>query len=180
MGLEVGEPFGLGASFGMDIACCGLETSFDEVHNLVDTPLQGCSDMFMHERSPSLGSNYVIPNPLEQFHDSIMCSQPSFSPELDLDVPNDIFMLCESNVDLGHENHMFNVLGGNLENFESLGSLCGYDAALDQYCIDLEDISRKIMWNTIFGFSFDFSMAFTFIKRALIYFALTLCMLSYF
>jgi len=65
MGLEVDEPFGLGSGFGMDNACCGLETLFDEMHNLVDTPLEGCNDMFMHEGSPSLGSNHVIPNPLE-------------------------------------------------------------------------------------------------------------------
>ena len=63
--------------------------------NLVDTPLEGCSDMFMHERSPSIGSNHVIPNPLEHFHDSIMCSQPSLSPELDFDVPKDISNLCD-------------------------------------------------------------------------------------
>ena len=55
MGHEVGEPFGLGASFGMGNACCRLETSFDKVHNLVDTLLEGCSDMFMHEGSPSVG-----------------------------------------------------------------------------------------------------------------------------
>ena len=35
------------------------------------------------------------------------------------------------------------------------------------------------MWNTFFDFSFDFSMAFSLIKRALIYFVLILCMLSY-
>ena len=81
---------------------------------------------------------------------------------------------------MGYVDNMFNVLGGSVENFESLGSLCGYDAALDQYCIDLEDKLRKIMWNTIFDFSFDFSMAYSLIKRALIYFILILCMLSYF
>jgi len=64
MGFDVGEPFGLAASFGMDNACCGLETSFDEVHNLVDTPLEGFSDVFMHEGSPSLGSNMLSPIPL--------------------------------------------------------------------------------------------------------------------
>jgi len=37
--LEVGEPFGLGASFGMNNSLCGLEDIFDMEHNLVDTPL---------------------------------------------------------------------------------------------------------------------------------------------
>jgi len=178
MRLDMGEPFGLGASFGMDSAGCGLETSFDEVHNLVDTPLAGCSDMFMHEGSPSLGSNHVIPNPLEHSHVSTLCSPLSLSsPELDLDVPNDISTICDFNVDVGHDNNMFNMLGGNVENFKSLGSLCGYDAALDQYCIDLEDMPRKIMWNTIFYFSFDFSMALT--LRGLILFFVLICMFSH-
>jgi len=42
------------------------------------------------------------------------------------------------------------------------------------------DKPGKIMWNTFFDFSFDFSMAFSLIKRALTFFALILCMLSYY
>ena len=80
MELEVGEPFGLVANFDMNNTCCGLETPFEEVHNLVDTPLEGCHDMFVHEGSPSLGSNHVIPNSLEHSYVSPVCSQPSFSP----------------------------------------------------------------------------------------------------
>ena len=38
------------------------------------------------------------------------------------------------NVDMGHENNLFNVLGGNNDNFKSLSYLSGYDAALDPYC----------------------------------------------
>ena len=72
---------------------------------------------------------------------------------------HDNFEICDSKVDMGYADNMFNMLGANVENFESLGSLCGYDATLDQYCIDLVDMPRKIMWNTIFDFSFDFSMA---------------------
>ena len=53
------------------------------------------------------------------------------------------------------------------------------DAALDPYCIYLVDKPKKTMWNTFFGFCFDFSMAFTLIKRALVFFVLFLCMLSY-
>jgi len=82
-------------------------------------------------------------------------------------------------VDVGNEDHMLNLLGGNVENFESLRSLCGYDAALDPYCLNLVDVPRKILWNNFFSFSYDFSMVFIFIKRALIYFVFILCMLSY-
>ena len=94
-------------------------------------------------------------------------------------MPHDISELIESNIEMGHEKYMFNVLGGNVENFESLGSLCGCDAALDPYYIHLEDKPRKIVWHTIFDFSFDFSIAFDFLKGALIYFVFILCMLSY-
>ena len=136
----------------------------------------------MHKGSPSLAYENVIPSSLEHSHVSTLCSPPSSlsSPKLHLAAPKDISTICDFNVDLGHENNMFNVLGGNVDHFESLGYLSGYDAALDSYCIDLVDKPRKIMWNTIFDFSFDFAMAFSFIKRALIYFILILCMLSYF
>jgi len=52
--LEVGKPFGLGPSFGMKNALFGMEDTFDMEHNLADTPLEGCRDVFMHEESPSL------------------------------------------------------------------------------------------------------------------------------
>ena len=74
-----------------------------------------------------------------------MCSQPSLSLELDFDVPKDISNLCDFNVDIGHEINLFNVLGGNNYNFESLGYLSEYDAALDPYCTYLVDKPRKIM-----------------------------------
>ena len=97
-------------------------------------------------------------------------SQPSFSPEYTYDVPIDNFEICDSNVDLGNENSVLNVLGGNTdENFESLGNFSGYDAALDPYCIYLVDTPRKIMWTPFFAFSFDFSMDFSLIKLSLIH-----------
>ena len=71
------------------------------------------------------------------------------------------------------------MLGGNVETFESLGYFSGYDAALDPYCINLVGKPRKILWNTFFISSFDFSIAFYLMKRALTFFALILCMLSY-
>jgi len=175
MGLEVGEPFGLDASLGMTDALCGMEETLDREHNLVDTLLEGRHDIFVDEGFPSLICDDVIPNFLEHSHDSTLCSPPSLSsPKLAFEVPISISELCDANVDLGHDDHMLNLLGGNVENFESLGSLCGYNAALDPYCIDLVDMPRKIMWTTIF----DFSMAFDLLKRALIFFSLIFCMLS--
>ena len=72
-----------------------------------------------------------------------MVSQPSFSSDHSFDVPNDISKLCDSNIDMGNVDNMFNMLGGNVENFESLGYFSGYDAAFDPYCINLVDKPRK-------------------------------------
>ena len=90
-------------------------------------------------------------------------------------MPIDNFELCDSNVHMGNEDNMFHMLGGNVENFGSLGYFSGYDATLDPYCIYLVDKPRKILWNTFF----DFSMACSLTKSVLIFFALILCMLSY-
>jgi len=86
------------------------------VHNLIETPLKRHCDVFEHERSSSLGYDNVLPNPLYQSHVSSMCSQPSCFPEYYFNVPIDNFMICDSNVDLGREDNMFDVLGGNVAN----------------------------------------------------------------
>ena len=54
MRLDMGEPFGLDASFGMNNDLCGFEDTLDREHSLVDTVLKGCRDVILHERSPSL------------------------------------------------------------------------------------------------------------------------------
>jgi len=75
----------------------------------------------MHEGSLSLACENVPPSPLEHSQVSAFCSQPSFSPEYTYDVPIDNFDICDSNVDMGNEDNVLNTLGGNVENFESLG-----------------------------------------------------------
>jgi len=117
---------------------------------------------------------------LEHSHVSPMYSQPLFFPKLDFDVRIDNFEICDSNVDMGNKDNVLNILSGNVYTFMSLGNFSGYDATLDPYYIYLVDKPGKIMWNTFFDFSFDFSMAFSLIKRALTFFALILCMLSYY
>jgi len=57
--------------------------------------------------------------------------------------------------------------GGSVETIESLGDFSGYSAALNPYCINLVDKPRKILWNAFLAFPFDFSMAFSLMKRAL-------------
>jgi len=41
MGLKVGEPFGFVARSDVDDACCESEDTFNVVHNLVETSLEG-------------------------------------------------------------------------------------------------------------------------------------------
>ena len=67
-------------------------------------------------------------------------------------------MICDANVHLGYEDNMFDVLGGKLDNFVSLGYLRGYDSSIDPYSVSLEDLSRKITWTTFFNPFYDFSM----------------------
>jgi len=107
------------------------------------------------------------------------CFHTLQSHEHSFDVPNDIFKLCDFNVDLGDEDNVLNMLSGKVENFESLDNFSGYDTALGSYYIYLVDKPRKIMWNTFFDFSFDFSMVSTLLKRAPTFFVLILCTLSY-
>ena len=143
-GLEGGESFGNAATLGIDYACCGLEETLVREHNLVYTPLEGCHDSYAHEGSPGLTYDNVIPTSLDHFHVSTFSSQPSSSsPKYAFDVPIDNSEICASNVEMGHESHMLNLLGGNNETFESLGYLSGYDAALDPYCTYLVDVPRK-------------------------------------
>jgi len=102
------------------------EDILDDVHDLYKTPLEGSRDVFMHKESPSLGfDNNVLHNPLDYSHVSPMYLQPSSSPEYYIDVPIDNPMICNGNVDLGYENNMFNILGGNVDNFVSLGYFSG-------------------------------------------------------
>jgi len=177
-GVRGGESFGYAANLGMDNALCGLGETLEREHNLVYTPLEGCQDLFVHGGSSSFTYDSVLSNSLEPYHVSTFSSPPSSSsPELAYDVPNNNFELNESNVEMGHENHTLNLLGGNNETFESLGYFRGYDAALDPYCINLVDLPRKIMWHTFFNCSFDFSMAFT--VSGLILFFVLICRFSH-
>jgi len=86
-------------------------------------------------------------------------------------VPIERFKLCDFNVDWGCDDHMFHMLGGNVDHFEFVGYLSGYDTGLDPYCLSLVDMPRKIMWSTFFDFSFDFSIALT-LRGLILFFVL--------
>jgi len=98
-GFEGGEPFGYVTRLSGVSACLESEDKFDMTHNLVDTLLEGCHDMFAHEGC--LGCDDGIPNSLEHSHVSSLLSQPLFSLDYSLYMPNDISKLCDSNMDLG-------------------------------------------------------------------------------
>jgi len=72
----------------------------------------------MHKESPSIGFyNIVLPNPLDYSHILPMYLQPSPSLEYYINVPIDNAMICDANVNFGYEDNMFNMLGGNVDNF---------------------------------------------------------------
>jgi len=82
-------------------------------------------------------------------------------------------------MDLSYDNNILNIIGGSDETFESLRSLCVYDAAIEPYCINLVDKPRKILSNIFFTSFFHFSIAFTLVKRALNLFAVIIYVLSH-
>jgi len=62
---------------------------------------------------------------------------------------------------------MFSMLGANLDNFVSLGSVRGYDPFTYPYYVCLEDLPKKVMWTMLFNPSHDFSKAIDMVKRTL-------------
>ena len=66
------KPFGVVAKF-VD-ACFESRDTFDKVHDLVETPLEGSCDVFVHKDFPSLDSNIVLPNPLNHSYASPLYS----------------------------------------------------------------------------------------------------------
>jgi len=150
------------------------------VHDLVQTHLEGSRDVFVHKDFPGLDfNNIVFPNSIDHSDVSLIYSLPSPSLDFYIDMPIENPMICDANNGLGYENIMFNMLGGNVDNFISLGYFYGYDASFDPYSMYLVDKPRKIMLNTFFSLSFDFSMALALLKRTLTFFAVIIFMLSY-
>ena len=62
---------------------------------------------------------------------------------------------------------------------ESLGDIRGYNPSFDPSCAYVEDKPQKIMWNTFFDHTFDFSRAFYEFKRPITLFAPSFLMFSY-
>jgi len=138
------------------------------VHDLHKTHFEVLCDVFVHDKSPSLGfDNIALSNPIDHFHVSPICSLPSPSPEYDIVKPIGNPIICNANNDMGHEDNMFCILGGNVDDYVSLGYLRGYDPSIDPYCVSLRGLPKKIKWTTIFNLSYDFSKAIDEVKRML-------------
>ena len=88
-------------------------------------------------------------------------------------------MIFDANADLGYEVSMFNMLGGNDNNFVSLGYFSKYNASFNLYYMYIVAEPSKIMWNTLLDFCLNFPMPFGFLKRALTFFSLIILMLSH-
>jgi len=116
------------------------------VHDLVETPLEGSSDAFMHEDFLSLGCDNVFPNPLYHSHVLPLCSLPSPSPKYCLDRPIENPMIFYANNNLGYEDKAFSMFGGNVVNFMSLSYFSsGYNVSLGTHYMYLVGAQRKIM-----------------------------------
>jgi len=136
--------------------------------------------VFVHKESPNLDfHDIVLPNPLYHYNVSLTCSQPFISLEYSLNVPVDNPKICDSNVDLGHKDNEFNLLGGNVDDYLPRGYLRGYDPSIDPYYVCLEDLPRKIIWSTFFNPSYDFSKAIDKVKRILVVFGVIFVISSY-
>jgi len=133
----------------------------------------------MHEESASLSCNIDLYNPLDHSHASSTCSESSISSGYSLDEPINNPKICDSNVDLGYENNMFSMLGGNVDDFVSLGCFSRFNTSIDPYCICLGDLPLKITWITFFNLSYDFSMVIDKFNRILILFGVILIIASY-
>jgi len=140
-GLEAYELFGFVASFDVADAYFKSEDILREVHDLDKTPFEGSCNVFMNEESPGLDfDNNVLFNLLDHFHVLPIYLQPSPYPEYCIDVPINNHMICDAIVDLGYEDKMFNMFGGNVDKFMSLGYFSGYNASLDPYFMYLVDV----------------------------------------
>ena len=49
-------------------ACLESGDTFNRVHDLARTLLEGCCDVFVHEESPNVGCDNVLPSPLDHSH----------------------------------------------------------------------------------------------------------------
>ena len=88
-------------------------------------------------------------------------------------------MICDANVNMSYEDNIFSMLGGNLDNFVTLGYVRGYDPFIDPYCVCLKDLLRKVIWTTFFNPSYDFSQVVDKVKKILILFGVVLVIACY-
>ena len=49
--------FGSVAKFNAGAVYCKSKDTYDKVNNLVESPLEGCCEVYVHENSSILGSN---------------------------------------------------------------------------------------------------------------------------
>jgi len=63
------------------------EDILDEVHDLVETPLEGLRELFMLEESPNIRCDFVLPKPLDHSYTSPLYSLPSVPHEYYIDAP---------------------------------------------------------------------------------------------
>jgi len=92
MPLKASELFGFVIKFNVVDAYFESEDTLYEVYNIVETPLKGSRDLFMHEDFPSPVCDIIIPNLPDHFDVSPLCSLPS--PSLSIILMTPLIILC--------------------------------------------------------------------------------------
>ena len=100
-------------------------------------------------------------------------------PKYFIDRPIENLTIFDTNVDFGYENNVFDILGGNTDNYVSQGYLRGHDPSIDPHCVCLHELPKKITWTTFFNPSYDFSKAIDKVKRILVVFGVIFVISSY-
>lgn len=138
--------------------------------------------MLVHEISPSYLElvEYVSPNPLDLMSASLTSSPSSPSSKHKFLRPFKSFVINDPNEDLGHVNHLLDILKGNaLDAIRSIGHFGVYNPSLDLFHVYLVGLPRKIKCTIFFDHSFDFSEAYNKFMKALTIIDVVLLVLSY-
>ena len=103
--------------------------------------------MLVHEISPPYQRlvEYMSADSFSMILTSLICSLPP-SPTHHLSRPINYYVTCDLSLDLGHIDHLLDMLEGNTFDVSwSLGTLRGYNASLDPFHAYLVDLDGKIM-----------------------------------
>ena len=63
-----------------------------------------------------------------------------------IDAPIGNNMIFEATMDSGYEDNVFDLLGGNVDDYAFLGYLRGYSPFINPHSVDLANLPRRVIW----------------------------------